>query len=214
MTRLINLISNKSLGFFAERIAWHFLNGLRIDRPHPSFHLLPSITIGPDTHLGSTARVHVYEKEGTLTIGARCAIDGLLILERAGSSITIGDDVSIGDRTLIHAAQSVIIENHVLIADEVIIRDHDAHGLYFNQRREERIRGRRGENRYWEVVQIKPVVIEEGVWIATRSIILKGVHIGKGAVIGAGSVVSKNVPAWSVVAGNPTQIIKQLTPEA
>ncbi|MEW5859288.1 MAG: DapH/DapD/GlmU-related protein, partial [Cyanobacteriota bacterium] len=53
----------------------------------------------------------------------------------------------------------------------------------------------------------KPVIIEEDVWIACNSIILRGVTIGKCSVIGAGSVVTKDVPAWTIVAGNPARII-------
>jgi acetyltransferase-like isoleucine patch superfamily enzyme len=55
---------------------------------------------------------------------------------------------------------------------------------------------------------IKPVFIDDYAWIAYRSIILPGVHIGKGAIVGAGSVVTKDVEAFSVVAGNPARHIK------
>lgn len=54
----------------------------------------------------------------------------------------------------------------------------------------------------------KPVVIEDDVWIGARVIILPGVHIDTGAIIGAGAVVTKDVPAYAVVGGNPAQIIK------
>jgi len=56
---------------------------------------------------------------------------------------------------------------------------------------------------------INPVWIGNDVWIGTRVIILQGVHIGDHCVIGAGSVVAKDVPAWSVVAGNPARILRQ-----
>ena len=55
---------------------------------------------------------------------------------------------------------------------------------------------------------IKPVIIEDNVWIAARSIILPGVEIGKGSVIGAGSVVTRSIPPFSVVVGNPAKLIK------
>ncbi len=54
----------------------------------------------------------------------------------------------------------------------------------------------------------KPVVIEDDVWIGSRVIILPGVTIGKGSVIGASAVVTKSVPPYSVVAGNPAKIVK------
>lgn len=54
----------------------------------------------------------------------------------------------------------------------------------------------------------QPIVIEDDVWIGTRVIILPGVHIGKGSIIGAGSVVTRDVPQYSIVAGNPAKIIR------
>ena len=62
----------------------------------------------------------------------------------------------------------------------------------------------------WNVVKKSPVIIEDKVWIGTRSIILKGVTVGEGAIVGAGSVVTKDVQPWTVVAGNPAQKIKEL----
>lgn len=58
-------------------------------------------------------------------------------------------------------------------------------------------------------VTAQPVVIEDDVWIGARVILLPGVHIGKGAIIGAGSVVTKDVPPYAVCAGNPAQVVKR-----
>jgi maltose O-acetyltransferase len=55
----------------------------------------------------------------------------------------------------------------------------------------------------------KPVVINDDVWIGARVIILPGVHIGRGAILGAGAVVTENVPEYAIVAGNPARVIKQ-----
>ncbi len=54
----------------------------------------------------------------------------------------------------------------------------------------------------------KPIVVEDYAWIATRAMVLPGVHIGRGAVVGAGSVVTKNVAAGTIVAGNPARFIR------
>lgn len=56
----------------------------------------------------------------------------------------------------------------------------------------------------------RPIVIEDKVWIGINTTILPGVKIGYGAIIGAGSVVTRDVPAMSIVAGNPARIIKQI----
>lgn len=58
--------------------------------------------------------------------------------------------------------------------------------------------------------QSKPIVIEEGVWIGTRSMVLGGVHIGAHAVIAAGSIVTRDVPPRTLVAGIPAKVIRQL----
>ena len=70
------------------------------------------------------------------------------------------------------------------------------------------------ENRKdWSNVQITPVVICDRSWIGARSIILKGVTIGEGAIVGAGSVVTSDVPPWTIVGGNPARVIRALTDE-
>ena len=56
----------------------------------------------------------------------------------------------------------------------------------------------------------RPIIVGDNVWIGTRAIILPGVTIGDGAVIGAGAVVTKDVPARSVAAGNPARILRTL----
>ena len=59
-----------------------------------------------------------------------------------------------------------------------------------------------------EAAEEKPVIIGNDVWIATRAIILPGVHVGNGAIIAAGSVVTRDVPDYSIVGGNPAKVIK------
>lgn len=55
-----------------------------------------------------------------------------------------------------------------------------------------------------------PVIIKNSVWIGVNSVILKGVTIGEGAIVGAGSVVTKDVPAWTIVGGNPAKVIREI----
>jgi len=65
----------------------------------------------------------------------------------------------------------------------------------------------------WTHVEVKPVKVGNKSWLGLNVIILKGVEIGEGAVVGAGSVVVKNVPAWTIVAGNPASVIRSISSE-
>lgn len=68
-------------------------------------------------------------------------------------------------------------------------------------------------NRHIEFKDPLPVVIEENVWVGFDAIILPGVRIGRGAVIGCKRVISEDVPAYAVIVGNPSRIIKYLDPD-
>jgi len=86
--------------------------------------------------------------------------------------------------------------------------DHDAHSLLFKNRKNDVVHWQALD---WDAVGKAPVSIGDKCWIGAKSIILKGVRIGEGAIVGAGSVVTKNVPPWTIVAGNPARVIRELT---
>ncbi len=100
-------------------------------------------------------------------------------------------------------------ENDVLIAQQVLISDSDNHSIYFEQRKNDLAEWL--ENRHdWSIHPNKPVIIEDGAWIGARCIILKGVRIGARAVVGAGSVVTRDVAADCIYAGNPAKFVKRI----
>ena len=94
---------------------------------------------------------------------------------------------------------SVTIGNNVKIGACVLITDTDAHPLDYLARRSSN-----------EGTKSAPIVIEDDVWVGAHSIILKGVTIGARSIIGAGSVVTKSIPADCMAAGNPCKVIKTL----
>ena len=115
-----------------------------------------------------------------------------------GASLAIGNDVGMSStRMWIH--DSIKIGNHVKIGGCVLMTDTDAHPIDFMARRSSN-----------EGTKSAPIVIEDDVWIGAHSIILKGVTIGARSIIGAGSVVTKSIPADCVAAGNPCRVIKNL----
>ena len=117
----------------------------------------------------------------------------------AGAEIVIGDNVGISGST-INATKSIKIGNNVLVGSGCLITDTDSHPINWQDR----------INNLNEKTESSPIVIEDNVFIGARSIILKGVTIGKNSVIGAGSVVTKSIPENCIAGGNPAKVIKYL----
>lgn len=164
---------------------------------------------------GENMRVynHVYVRgNGTITIGNNflftngdsinpiCRnIRGCLYTSRNGR-IIIGDHVGISS-ACIWAKEKIEIGNHVNIGGDCLIIDTDAHPIDYLERRKP-VTG--------DHISSLPIIIQDDVWIGARCVILKGVTIGARAVIGAGSVVTSDIPADCVAAGNPCRIIRKL----
>lgn len=117
-----------------------------------------------------------------------------------GAVLTIGNNVGMSQAALI-CHKSITIGNNVKIGGGVCIYDTDFHSLDPVIRRSSEDLKNRAE---------KPVVIDNDVFIGAKSIILKGVTIGENSVIGAGSVVTKSVPANQIWAGNPARFIRSI----
>jgi acetyltransferase-like isoleucine patch superfamily enzyme len=148
--------------------------------------------------------------------GARMSIGNGSILhcginfDSSEGQVTIGDRCYIGCSRLV-CYRKIEIGDDVIISWGVTIVDHNSHSLHWEQRKDDVSNWARGI-KHWEDVRSAPVRIEDKVWIGFNAVILKGVTIGEGAVVGAGAVVTKNVPAYTVVAGNPARPIRELTP--
>ncbi len=121
-----------------------------------------------------------------------------------GPRLIIGDDCFLGHNTAITVAREVTIGNHCLIAGNVRISDFDGHPV-------NAMRRRGGQPADPEAVH--PVRIGNDVWIGHSAMILKGVQVGDRSIIGARAVVTRDVPADSIVAGNPANVIRSLSIE-
>jgi len=110
-------------------------------------------------------------------------------------NLVMGDGVCINDDAWINAVGGVTIGNNVLIGPKVVV--HSANHKFSDAEKPISEQGH----------TLKAVTIEDDVWIGASSVILAGVTIGKGAVVGAGSIVNKNVEAYSIVVGNPVRVI-------
>jgi acetyltransferase-like isoleucine patch superfamily enzyme len=141
--------------------------------------------------------VHVHNL-GTIVLGDRVRLRGTHVpVELAtlpGGTLALGDGSFVNAGTSICAQKSVQIGKNVAIGNYVLIMDTDFHAV-----EDHRL-----------PPQAAPVVIEDDAWIGARATVLKGVTIGRGAVVAAGAVVTKSVPARSVVAGVPARVIRRL----
>lgn len=152
-----------------------------------------------------------------LYIGNDSIVKGSFIFESSEGNVKIGNHSYIGGGTFI-SRTSIEIGDNVTIAWGGTFYDHDSHSLDYMKRRKDiddelnDIRNGRCfiANKDWSDVAAKPIRICNDAWIGMNVIILKGVTIGEGAIVGAGSVVTKDVPAWSVAAGNPAKVVKML----
>lgn len=116
------------------------------------------------------------------------------------SSVTLGDNSDIGYAARING--TCIIEKDVIMGPEVLIYTVN----HASSRTDVAIK-------YQGLTEEKPVIIGEGSWICARAIILPGVCIGKNVIVAAGAVVSKSVPDYAIVAGNPAVVVKQRNEE-
>jgi acetyltransferase-like isoleucine patch superfamily enzyme len=156
-------------------------------------------------------------------VGVGVRVEGVApVIDNRGGIIVLGDDVvlssprtpihmalrlnavlRIGERTWVNdgvwfgCTQRITIGERVLIGPGVRIFDNDYHDFY--QR--------------WRAPAARPVTIGDDVWIASDAIVLRGVEIGRGAVVGAASVVLEDVEPFTVVVGNPARVVKRLDPQ-
>ncbi|MDP7023216.1 MAG: acyltransferase [Kiritimatiellia bacterium] len=147
---------------------------------------------------------------GRIVIGDRAYISGKVDVAFSRQSgpaptLVIGDDVFIGHECSFAMARGIEIGSHCLLAGGVRIQDNDGHPLDA---------ARRHAGEPVDTANVKPVRIEDGVWIGQRCQVLKGVTIGRNSVIGAGSVVTKDIPADSLAAGVPAKVIRKLKDES
>jgi acetyltransferase-like isoleucine patch superfamily enzyme len=138
--------------------------------------------------------------EGHMLIGERVqlvsTVATLELVADVGGTLEVGERTLINYGTSIYAGSLVHIGAHCHIGTHTIMMDNDFHRLE-PERRLER-------------PQSRPIVIEDNVWLGGRVIVLPGVTIGEGSAIGAGSVVTRDIPARSLAVGSPARVIRSL----
>jgi len=123
--------------------------------------------------------------------------------------IVFGDNIQLNDYVHIGAVNSVVIGNNVLIGSKVFISDHN-HGFYgLNGRHDSPLTIPKDR-----MLSYLSVTIEDNVWLGEFVAVLPGVTIGKGSIIGTMSVVTKDIPPYSIAAGSPTVVIREYRRES
>lgn len=158
------------------------------------------ITMGDDVTLGPGCLINpICRYPGRFMSGLPDGVEP----QTFEPSIVIGDRVSATGYLGLSAVQSVVIEDDVLIASHVFISDNShgrasAHIPY----------------KYQQLEDIAPVVIGRGSWLGEHAVIMPGVHVGEFSIVGANSVVTKDVPPRSIVVGAPARVVRQWSDES
>lgn len=196
------------------------LNVLRKILFRHRFNKLKQYILAGNSHFFPAFRMNLnqpVQDKTYLNVGHDSIVNCSVTFETPEGNVKIGNRSYIGEYKIICRSQ-VIIEDDVFIAWGGYIYDHDSHSLDYRDR-ENDIRQQLADyksgvsfiaNKNWDVVNSKPIRICSHAWVGLNCIILKGVTIGEGAIVGAGSVVTKDVAPWTVVGGNPARTIKVL----
>jgi acetyltransferase-like isoleucine patch superfamily enzyme len=136
---------------------------------------------------------------GEVVLGEGVSLNGTVVpielVTYTSGRIEIGNHTFINYGSSIAARASVKIGSHCHLGHYTFVMDNDQHDVVSHT----------------ELPQSDPVIIEDHVWIGSKAVILPGVRIGSRAVIGAGSIVTKDVPPRCVAAGNPARVLRNLT---
>jgi acetyltransferase-like isoleucine patch superfamily enzyme len=166
------------------------------------------VDVGENVSFNGVPFVEV-NKKGNCTIGDGCTFNSKMFYNPIGRNqrcqivvgenavLTIGNTVGVSSSAII-CYDSITIGNNVKIGGNTVIYDSDFHSLDFLKRR----------TAHTDLAETKPVIIGDDVFIGAHVTILKGVHIGPRAVVAAGSVITKDIPAEEIWGGNPGRKIR------
>lgn len=159
---------------------------------------LPIVTLAKGSVIELGQKVKLCSESHSTGLGVSRPV--ILRTLRPGARISIGSNSGLSG-TVICAAVEVVIGAECLFGADVTIADTDFHAI--------KAQGRRNNTNPADIAA-SPISIADNVFIGTGAFILKGVSIGKNSIIGAGSVVTQNVPENVVAAGNPARVIKKI----
>lgn len=171
-------------------------------------------TLAKSARLTSKARVlNASRNSGQIQIDEHSVVESELFIFGHGGRINIGKWCYVGPDTRIWSAAHISIGDRVLISHGVNIFDSLTHPISPRLRHAQfREIALHGHPKFIDLSEA-PVVIEDDAWIGAGTLVLRGVRVGARSIIGAGSVVTRDIPPDTIVAGNPATAVRCLTPE-
>jgi acetyltransferase-like isoleucine patch superfamily enzyme len=177
-----------------------------------NLYRLESVVVGEGTVLHQSCTVaNLSGVKDNISLGNHCHLFGHLAVYNYAGQITMGNYSTLGEFSRIVSGLRISIGSRVLIAHNVNILDNNSHPIDAKLRHDDFRANFESEMKEYDL-KSQEIVIEDDVWIGFNSIILKGVRIGRGAIIGAGSVVVKDVEPWTINVGNPLRCIQKIEP--
>lgn len=186
--------------------------------PHKMARKHPHIRMG-DSRLGKSFTVDFLapRQDVGFVAGDYCVLFSQAFFESERGYVQVGDRVYIGGNTKLISRSRITIGNDVMISWGCTIYDHDAHSIDYRCRAEDQAGHLRNwasgnllKDKDWSTVPTAPITIGDHAWLGFDVVVLKGVTIGEGAVIAARSVVTSDIPPWTVAAGCPARVVKHI----
>lgn len=169
-----------------------------------------NVSIGKNTFIQPRDLVIGRNAKGKISLGEHSVCRAQLYSFLDQGRIEIGDYCFLGQNSKIWALERITIGDRVMISHNCFIVDNLTHPLDPVERHAQHL-GKIGLGKKTETdLQPAPVIIEDDAWLGANAILLPGVHVGRGAVIGAGAVVTSEIPPRVLAVGNPARVVKKL----
>lgn len=190
------------------KIAKKVFNSFRLKRVIANLNK-NALILGDNHRFSLTSRISLKDGalKGNVVIAENAWFEGRICVQNKGK-VSVGSYSHICNHSLIYCVDSVVIGDHTIIANNTIVCDNNNHPISPSFRHKMGESAPDSPMHYWKYSDSAPIVIGSNCWIGSHVRICKGVTIGDNSVIGACSVVTKDIPANCVAVGNPARVVK------